>query len=661
MSSITILNISPSAALLHKDKYRPDIDGIRALAVIFVVVHHAFPNVLPGGFVGVDIFFVISGYLISKIIFTEVAAGRFSFLEFYNRRARRIFPALVVVLGVTAGLGWITLFSDEFSILGRHILASTFFVENIYLWSEAGYFDLGAELKPTLHLWSLSIEEQFYILWPIIVVLFFRNRAIMLAALVLILVGSFIINLSLAFTDASAAYYSIPSRSWELLIGAGLAYFKIRFHGNVPRRLVKLQWVLSFSGMVLILFSLVLISPESRFPGYWALLPTLGTALLLSAGETGWVNRRILTFAPLVWVGLISYPLYLWHWPFLSYTHILFGNVSFRHGVISILAALIAATLTFHFVEKPFRRRDRTIPVWPLIGGMCAAVLAGIMIYAHVLPGRLDTINRPLMNEFSYLNNLPQTDEDARDSIHRFGEERKRQVLFVGDSHLAHYARRIGRIIEEDGALPGAIYYASGGCLIINTVTSNDLEYQHCASFRDKAFASVENPQVSTVVIAGAWNLYFIDDFHTLDYAILVAGKSVQLSSQTGRRAALDQLASQIKYLEAQGKTVYLILDNPTHPDLSPRVRKIRRSINPSASALVANVAVPIDQVVLRDEMLAWARNHGIFVIDPVPTVCPDLVCPRLTDSMEFLYIDPHHLNPDWADLHADFLDATLN
>lgn len=657
----TILNISPSGASLHKDKYRPDIDGIRALAVIFVVVHHAFPNVLPGGFVGVDIFFVISGYLISQIIFTEVAAGRFSFLEFYNRRARRIFPALIVVLGVTAGLGWITLFSDEFSILGRHILASAFFVENIYLWSEAGYFDMGAELKPTLHLWSLSIEEQFYIFWPIIVVLFFRNGAIMLAALVLILVGSFIINLSSAFTDAAAAYYSILSRSWELLIGGALAYFKLRFHGDVPKRLVKLKWALSVSGMGLILFSLVLISPESRFPGYWALLPTLGTALLLSAGETGWVNRRILTFAPLVWVGLISYPLYLWHWPFLSYTHILFGSVSFEHGVMSILAALIAATLTFHFVEKPFRRRDRTIPVWPLVAGMGAAVLAGGMIYAHVLPGRLDTINRPLMNEFSYLNSLPQTDADARDSIHRIGEERKRQVLFIGDSHLAHYTRRIGRKVENDDALPGAIYYASGGCLIINTVTSNDLKLQHCAGFRDKAFASAENPQVSTVVIAGAWNLYFIGDVHPLDYAIPVAGKSVQLSSQTGRRAALDQLASQIRYLEARGKTVYLILDNPTHPDLSPRVRKIRRSINPSASALVANVAVPIDQVVLRNQMLAWAQNHGIFVIDPVPTVCPDLVCPRLTDSMEFLYIDPHHLNPNWADLHADFLDVTLN
>lgn len=251
----------------------------------------------------------------------DLEAGRFSIATFYRRRVLRIFPALFVVLASTLLIGWYSLFRPEFEALGKHVAASVLFVENLLLWSEASYFDSSSVLKPTLHLWSLAIEEQFYIVWPVLMYLGYRFRVNFIWIIVLLGGLSFAVNLRDVQVNPTASYYSPLGRAWELMIGSLLAYLQTH-HRDLFARGRSAQ---SLGGAALIVLSLLFIDEDSAFPGAWALLPTLGTFLLIAAGPGEVVNRIVLARKPMIWVGLISYPLYLWHWVFLSYGHIWFA------------------------------------------------------------------------------------------------------------------------------------------------------------------------------------------------------------------------------------------------------------------------------------------------------------------------------------------------
>jgi peptidoglycan/LPS O-acetylase OafA/YrhL len=350
------MNISavarPSEALTHP-KYRADIDGLRAVAVLSVVGFHAFPGLIVGGFIGVDIFFVISGFLISTIIFGNLQNDSFSYLEFYRRRVRRIFPALVVVLLACLGLGWFGLLASEYEQVGKHTLGGIGFVSNLMLWGESGYFNSSAEAKPLLHLWSLAIEEQFYIFWPLLLGLASRRKWNFLAVVSAVALVSFGVNV-LSFPEhAEAAFYSPLSRFWELMIGGLLAYAVL----YKPTSISKHRNVQSIVGIALIVVGLVFINKVRAFPGWWALLPTFGAALLISAGPAAWVNRIVLSNKLAVWFGKISYPLYLWHWPLLSLALILnSGEATSRTVRIGlVLLSIVLAWLTYKTIETPIR------------------------------------------------------------------------------------------------------------------------------------------------------------------------------------------------------------------------------------------------------------------------------------------------------------------
>lgn len=291
--------------------YRADIDGLLAIAVLIVVAFHAFPSLLPGGFVGVDIFFVISGYLIGSIILSQLDRGSFSFGDFYARRIKRIFPALLLVLIFCYGVGWFNLIDTEYKELGIQIAAGAAFVANLALWHEAGYFDAVAETKPLLHLWSLGVEEQFYLFWPLVLWGCRKIRINPLVAIVGVGVGSFVLNMATVGRDPTADFYSPFTRFWELMIGCGLAYW----HVVSPRGSVRRASACGAVGFALIVAAVVLLRGQDRFPGWEALLPTVGAFLIIAGGTDGWLNRRVLRARPLVWIGLISFPLYLWHWP----------------------------------------------------------------------------------------------------------------------------------------------------------------------------------------------------------------------------------------------------------------------------------------------------------------------------------------------------------
>lgn len=342
---------SHSTHLTHP-KYRPDIDGLRAIAVLSVVGFHAFPGLIKGGFIGVDIFFVISGFLIFSIIFSNLEHDSFSLLEFYRRRIKRIFPALITVMLASLLLGWFVLLADEYKQLGKHITGGAAFISNFILWQESGYFDSAAQTKPLLHLWSLAIEEQYYVFAPLVMAFAWRWKWSFIWITAAIAIFSFDANIYLMHRSPTAAFYLPIPRFWELMIGGILAY--IALHKN--HLISGHKNAQSVLGFVLLLLGLVLLNKEREFPGWWALLPTLGTFFVISAGSNAWLNRKLLSNKVLVWFGLISYPLYLWHWTLLSFARIIHSEIlSSEIRIAAIISSIALAWLTYRFIEKPIR------------------------------------------------------------------------------------------------------------------------------------------------------------------------------------------------------------------------------------------------------------------------------------------------------------------
>jgi peptidoglycan/LPS O-acetylase OafA/YrhL len=363
--------------------YRPDVDGLRGVAILAVVAYHGFPGWVGGGFIGVDVFFVISGFLITGIIADGLERQRFGFGHFYARRVRRLFPALAIVLAACLVIGWFELLPPELVQLGRHVLGGAGFVANLVFWGEAWYFDAVAASKPLLHLWSLGVEEQFYLFWPLTLVVLWRvARRHVVAVTALIAAASLAWGISEVPAHAIAAFYSPASRLWELLVGALLAL----------RPLPALRGSLaSLCGSVLIVGSAIMLEPSASFPGWRALLPAGGAMLVLAAGPQAIVNRALLSYRPMVWLGLISYPLYLWHWPLLSFAYI--GGhdeaeIGLRAGLVAL--SVVLAWATWRLVETPIRRGGASAPK---VAGLSAtmigvAALAWLGVAHQGYPGR---------------------------------------------------------------------------------------------------------------------------------------------------------------------------------------------------------------------------------------------------------------------------------
>ncbi|MRW87091.1 acyltransferase family protein [Pseudoduganella sp. FT26W] len=393
----------PAAAALAPvhPKYRADIDGLRAVAVLSVVVFHAFPQALRGGFIGVDIFFVISGFLISTIIMTNLERGSFSVADFYGRRVRRIFPVLLLVMAACYAWGWFSMMGDQYKQLGKHIAGGAGFVSNWVLWKEQGYFDLAAQTKPLLHLWSLGVEEQFYILWPALLWLAYRRGYHLLTLSLVLALVSFVINIKLIHKDPVGAFYAPHARFWQMLSGSALAWLTLHgrnllgrhrpradaWLGQViyapPRASGTLADTQSVLGALLIAGGVLTIHEDSVFPGWRALIPTLGAVLLIAAGSQAWFNRKVLTHPALVWLGLISFPLYLWHWPLLVFAgmfEVSGPDAALRVGVLA--AALLLAWLSYRLLERPLRSgRNNQRKTTVLVSLMVLLALVGYDTY----------------------------------------------------------------------------------------------------------------------------------------------------------------------------------------------------------------------------------------------------------------------------------------
>ena len=356
----------------YKSSYRSEIDGLRAFAVISVVAFHTFPSWFKGGFIGVDVFFVISGFLITSNIFENLDRGKFSLLDFYGRRIRRIFPALILVMVCSLIFGWFVLLADEYNQLGIHVASGAAFVSNFIFASEVGYFDIDTELKPMLHLWSLAVEEQFYILFPLLLLVASKLRVNLLFVCLVVLLASFFVNLYFVDRFPTETFFWPFGRFWELLVGSLLAWLTLyKFSINtsnfskplvqshlislVGKKLDKTGFI-TLVGLLFLAASVFLIDKEMLFPSYAALWPVLGASLVIVGGGMNYIAKLFLSNRLAVWSGLISYPLYLWHWPILSYLHIIEDGTPQRDKrILAVLLSIFLAWITFKFIEKPIR------------------------------------------------------------------------------------------------------------------------------------------------------------------------------------------------------------------------------------------------------------------------------------------------------------------
>ena len=370
----------------HQHAYRPEIDGLRAFAIIPVVVYHAFPELLPGGFIGVDVFFVISGFLITQILIEQNAKGTFTYAGFYERRIRRIFPALVVVLVSVMVAGWFVLFPVEYTNLITHSIAGSLFVSNLLLYSQQGYFAEASYALPLLHLWSLGIEEQFYIFWPFVVTLLRKNRNALLWTFIGLCVASFLTTQYLHTIDTDAAFYWPISRFWELGIGGIAAWIVSSYHiAYAQPRVRKIATELSWVGLLLLCIGFGTISDATVFPGYSALIPTIGAFMLILAGGHAWVSRVLLANKFAVFIGLISYPLYLWHWPILSFGMIYFESEFTPYlRIAAVILSVGLAFLTYWMLERRVRitkESTKAVSSGLILGLMVGFVTVSAMMF----------------------------------------------------------------------------------------------------------------------------------------------------------------------------------------------------------------------------------------------------------------------------------------
>ena len=386
----------------YTSSYRAEIDGLRAFAVLSVVAFHAFPFWLKGGFVGVDVFFVISGFLITSHIFEKLDEGKFSYTDFFGRRILRIFPALILVMVSSLVFGWFALLPDEYAQLGKHIASGAAFILNFVLVGESGYFDNEANTKPMLHLWSLAVEEQFYIIWPLALWFAWRQKLNLLTITLVAALVSFYLNLKFVNSNPTETFFWPIGRLWELLCGSILAWLLLYKRDSLANTKLWLDKylvrflrtneatangstavnIMSFLGFFLLTYSVIRINEHLAFPSKWALIPIFGTLLVIAAGSKAWLNRVLFMNPIAVWIGLISYPLYLWHWPILSFLYIADGELP--HATVRIAAvalSILLAWITYRFIEKPIRRgNSRSLKITALSSTIFFVGLSGFFI-----------------------------------------------------------------------------------------------------------------------------------------------------------------------------------------------------------------------------------------------------------------------------------------
>lgn len=506
-------------------KYRSEIDGLRSIAVIPVILFHAGFEVFSGGFVGVDVFFVISGYLITTIILSEMDKGQFSLVNFYERRARRIFPALFFVMLVSLLPAWLYLNPSELKDFSQSLMAVSAFSSNILFWAESGYWGADNELKPLLHTWSLGVEEQYYILFPLFLMVMwrFRKRWI-LSSFVAISVVSLLTAQWGAYNNPTATFFLLPTRAWELAIGSCIAFYFL-YRKQSIRTLLSHRYIseaLSLAGLLMIGYAIFAFDETTPFPSFFALIPTIGTGLIIIFSSKEVFVGKLLSTKLLVGIGLISYSAYLWHQPLFAFArHASFTPSNTQAMAFIAILSFVFAYLSWRLVEKPFRDKSvvsRKTVLWFAVAGSVSFLTLGLVGHlGNGFPERFSASTNSVLD----FNNYPKKElyrqrdcflePDQRFSefssfCHQVGS--RAGVMIWGDSHAAALSYGLRKELSD------VIQLTSSGC---PPIFGLHVPYRiHCTGINEFAKEIIEKHQPKIIILHANW-LFYQDTYTVYD------------------------------------------------------------------------------------------------------------------------------------------------
>lgn len=626
-------------------EYRREIDGLRALAVLLVLLFHAGVPGFSGGFIGVDVFFVISGYLISAIILNELNQGRFSLAHFYERRARRILPALFIVMAASLPLAWLWLAPTDLQDFGKSLISVALYFSNIFFWKQSGYFDTAAELKPMLHTWSLAVEEQYYLVFPPLLLFIWRNCRRYLG---LILIFLTLASLSLAEYEnlraPEAAFFLLPTRGWELLAGV----LATLYGTSLKKKLLAMKWVsggADFFGLMLILSAAVVLDDKTPFPGVYGLLPVCGAVAILVYSSPKTFTGRLLGSQAVVGVGLLSYSVYLWHQPVFAFArHASSSPLHWINFVGLGFLSFFLAFLSWRYVERPFRRKDfltrrrifmlaTTGSVFLFligVGAQAANALSKYRLNARQMAW-YETAQHSPMRERCHVMGKNQL--APRDSCEYF--ESNIQWAVLGDSHAVELAYALALELKDTGV--GVKHLSSSTCAPSLQAFGSDTE---CAAWTQAAVEAIEQrSEIKTVVLSYRINKYLWGE-HEKTYPALPNMRTDEQRAEIWRNY-LDL----INRLKASGRRVIVIFQAP---ELSKRIDDLIFISDDQSRDLSG---VPKKWWKLRNKYIY--ENYlsippDVLVFDPAEIFCDQITCHATKDAAA-LYFDDDHISVEGA------------
>lgn len=635
-----------NGSALHALKYRPEIDGLRFLAVMLVILHHLEISLFSGGFIGVDVFFVISGYLITSILFKEATNGGVSFADFYKRRVVRLAPAFFVVVFFTSFTAYALMLPSEIVAYAKSLVSSVFFVANFYMWNEiGGYFVDNAAKTPLLHLWSLSVEEQFYIVWPfaIMALVFLKKRVpIFPVVLIVTVVGALFSEWGVR-NYLAASYYLLPTRFFELSAGGMLAFLPVLSRTNMLFRI--LPWI----GLFMICYSAIYYSPSMLFPGFSAAVPVIGTAILIRYLQVESLLGKVFSSSGFVALGKVSYPAYLWHWPVIAYLNIMNVPISFWVGVIVVFSTFAFSFMTYFWVEKPASkfRSSRSFKV--IVFGFAFPVVISLIfvLYVQKTQGIPERFSDFLVEKSSaigswasrirgachngYLTGLASEDECV------LGQKREVvDFLLIGDSHANHFTGMMDVFGNEAGLrgydssqsntiyLPGVdrVYSKSGQEKIHREFRSRNEDWTDI----------IKNNDYKAVVLGGSYAIHYESD-------------SFVHENDRGRQVFRDSFKRALRVIEEAGSRAFLITGSPVLIDTEYDCGLLNERFGKS-------LACKYPRSRHNEKFSGWAAFVSelkqefprVVFIDPVAVLCDEDYCYAELDGLPF-YHDSNHLN----------------
>ncbi|TMJ37929.1 MAG: acyltransferase [Alphaproteobacteria bacterium] len=675
-SAVTASDLSSPEGSASHPRYQPYVDGLRAVAVVPVILYHAGFTTFSGGFIGVDVFFVISGYLITTLIMNALDAGAFSLLNFYERRIRRIFPALLAVVCACAIAAWFLFMPVEFAYFGRSMIAAGLFASNILFWNESGYFDTIAQLKPLLHTWSLAVEEQFYIFFPLLLMLLHKIGRFRLAiALAVLSLLSFGLNVWASEHKPEFAFYLSPPRFWELFLGALLAL------GMVPKLESSIaNQILAFIGLGLIIFAVFAFSDATTFPGIAALAPCLGAALIIYSGSQNGMVVSALSARPVVFLGLISYSLYLWHWPIIVFIrYFVGGNLSAAQVCLILSLSLVISILSWRWIEQPFRRKEypisRTILMKSAAAAIAAAVIFGFFVnvndgLASRLPAKAaeiySTKTPPIPDYeghcFVYEAKNMSTGDSGRVDLcplplGAHGDQ-PAQFIVWGDSHAGAMAPAIGKaalaagqfgFLKSEGTCPPLLDFDSG-------VTKRE-KVARCKLTNQATMDFILTRRIPLVFMVARWPRYVHRAEYGNEGVFFDPSKPIPLDDYSVELSTA--LNATLATLTRNGIKTVLVMDVPEIGYDVPQALAKAVLTHSSIDIAPSPEAVRRRQALAMKVLAASASKYQATIVDPTPEFCDEKRCVVEKNGI-ILYSDADHLSQSGAKSISHIFDAVF-